>query len=358
MELQWLHRMPGGRLLWTDGESAYFARGMSYYRVDNGGKRLGRVVRVGSILEYLLSLFRLPRQLLRGGIHHLWPLQDGAALVVVRKRAYFVNATGRAALALRFPRGNKPAHKGVCVTPHGEVFLGEYALNFERKMPVTLYRSRDGGRTFAAIFEFAPGEVRHIHFLQWDPYTNCLWLGTGDADSECWIYRSQDGETWEKVGGGSQLWRAVGVSFRPEALFWGTDAGSDAGEHPNYVMRLDRTTLALTKVLEIQGPCHGNATLKDGTLLVSTGVEGGVNEKDHCAHLWASRDGDTWQEVVHFKKDRWPYLLQYGVIRFPQGLEQSDRIAFTCLGLAGCGETVLVANLRPAKADLVMTNQP
>ena len=146
MELQWLHRMPGGRLLWTDGESAYFARGMSYYRVDNGGKRLGRVVRVGSILEYLLSLFRLPRQLLRGGIHHLWPLQDGAALVVVRKRAYFVNATGRAALALRFPRGNKPAHKGVCVTPHGEVFLGEYALNFERKMPVTLYRSRDGGR--------------------------------------------------------------------------------------------------------------------------------------------------------------------------------------------------------------------
>jgi hypothetical protein len=57
-------------------------------------------------------------------------------------------------------------------------------------------------------------------------------LGTGDADPECRLLRSTDrGESWETVGSGSQLWRAVGITFRPDAVFWGTDAGSDAGGH-------------------------------------------------------------------------------------------------------------------------------
>ena len=171
-------------------------------------------------------------------------------------------------------------------------------------------------------------------------------MGTGDRDSECLLYKSTDsGDNWKQVGGGSQLWRAVGLAFRPEAVYWGTDAGWTAGTHPNYVMRLDRKTGELERVLEVQGPCHGNATLRDSTLLVSTGVERGENEKDGYAHLWASRDGITWEELIRFKKDIWFRILQFGVIRFPVGLENCDALVFTCMGLVGAGEAAFVARI-------------
>jgi hypothetical protein len=347
MRLEIQQRLPGHRLLWTDGVTSYLARGMSFFGLDPDNRITMPYYAIGNRREHLLAGFRLSRQLFRLGIHHLWPLRGGAFLVVAKKRIYRVTPDGLAEIVFRIPRGNKPAHKGVCVTPHGDVFLGEYALNGERCLPVTLYRSRDGGRVFTPVYEFAPGVVRHIHFVQWDPFAQCLWMGTGDHDHESGIYRSTDiGESWEQVGGGSQLWRAIGVAFRSEAIFWGTDAGSDAGVHPNYVMRLNRATWALDKVLEIQGPCHGSTVLKDRTLLVSTGVEGGANERDRYAHLWASRDGVSWQELIQYRKDYRPYIVQFGVIRFPNGLKANNRVAFTTLGLADDGETIVIGQLK------------
>ena len=43
--------------------------------------------------------------------------------------------------------------------------------------------------------------VRHIHFVNYDHYEKCLWLGTGDEDFECKLYRSIDngkymGNSW------------------------------------------------------------------------------------------------------------------------------------------------------------------
>ena len=347
MELEIERKFFDCRMLWMDGKTAYLARGMRFWGISAGFKHMGCEHTLGNRVERMLAWFRLTRQLFRVGVHHLWPLPGGGFLVVVRKRAYRIDSAGRAKIALRFPRGNKPARSGVCVTPDGSIFLGEYAQNLKRTMPVVLYRSDDSGRSFAPILAFGPGEVRHIHFIQWDPIGHCLWLGTGDADNESRLYRSTDnGMNWKKIGGGSQLWRAVGVSIRSDALYWGTDAGSDAGDQPNYVVRLDRKTMALKKVLKLQGPCHGNAMLKNGTLLVSTGVEGGQNEKDRYAHLWASRDGKCWEEVISFKKDPFPKILQFGVIRFPYGLDQRDQIIFTCLGLTGAGETTFVGRLK------------
>lgn len=348
MKLNIIKKISGSRILWTNGEKSFFARGMRFFETDKNGQWQDQQGVLGSFIERMLSSPRLTRQFLRFGIHHIWPLKKGGILVIVRKRIYRVDPSGNAKLVLRFPRGNKPAHKGVCITPDGDIFLGEYALNGKRNLPVLVYRSCDGARSFEAIHEFKAGEVRHIHFVQWDPWEGCLWMGTGDADNECLLFKSNDrGDFWQLVGGGSQLWRAVGLIFRPEALYWGTDAGSDAGDHPNYIIRFDRSTGKLEKVLEVQGPCHGNATLQDGTLLVSTGVEGGINEKDQCAHLWASRDGKGWHELIKYKKDRWPFILQFGVIRLPQGLDSSNIVVFTCLGLDvdGGGEVTCLAKI-------------
>jgi hypothetical protein len=318
---------------------------MRLYRRDAQGA-FHNIATPGSLSEMLISLHRLPRQLLRLGIHHAWPLKNQGTLAVIKKRAITLDSSGRQVSLYSIRRGNKPGHKGVCTTPDGTVFLAEYALNNDRSMPISLYRSLDNANSFHEIKEFPAGDIRHLHFVQYDPFSGWLWLGSGDTDKESRIYTSRDsGESWELIGEGSQKWRAICVSFTEDAVYWGTDAGSDAGTHPNWILRWDRKQASAEVVQELQGPCHGSASLCDGFLLVSTGVEGGVNEKDRNAHLWASKDGMHWEEVFSRTKDSLPFILQFGVMRFPPGLEAGNEIAFTCMGLKGEGEVTYFGKL-------------
>jgi len=293
----------------------------------------------------LLARVRVLRQALRLGIHHLWPASDGG-IIGLAKGVLIRLEPGRQHFRVvgRLRSGNKPASRGFCVLPDGRVYYGEYCLNMDRSQPIGVFLSRDHGRSYEMVYEFSAGKVRHIHFIQWDPWGKCLWMGTGDADAECLMLCSKDaGETWEQIGGGSQLWRAVGVVFAPEAVYWGTDAGMDAGRTPNYIMRWCRSSHRATPVREVQGPCHGNGGLGGGTVLISTGVERGVNEKDRCAHFWASRDGSVWEELGQWRKDPWPRIVQFGVIHFPPGEQTPSSFWFNCRGLVGHGETTIAA---------------
>lgn len=331
-----------GRALYVDKDIIWVAKGLSFYGIDFNGKRTTPKYKVGSTIEQFIGTFRLLRQLLRVGIHHLLPLVDGGFLVALKKRIIIMDKNGVIENIYTDFKGNKPAHRGMYVTPDGTIFFGEYTLNMDRKNTSSLFRSKDNGKTFECINKFQPSEIRHIHFIQWDPYDHCLWLGTGDRDAESKLYRSYDnGDTFELIGEGNQLWRAVGVSFTEDALYWGTDAGSDAGTHPNYVIRMDRQTKQLEKVLEVEGPCHGNAVVADGTVYVSTGVEGGENEKDRYAHLWMKKDED-FEHILKLKKDIFPHILQYGVMRFPSGMQSTNNAVFTTYGLIKYGEAVLV----------------
>lgn len=228
----------------------------------------------------------------------------------------------------------------------GQVYYGEYVPQVERVHPICVYRSDDDGRTFNEVHRFAAGEVRHLHFLQGDPYEPGVWVGTGDLGDECRILRSVDGcETFETIGRGSQQWRAVSVMFRPDAMYWGTDAGCDAGDEPNWIYRWDRATRRLEPIQEVQGPVHGSAQLADGTMLVSTGVEGGINERDDRAHLWASGNGLEREELRSWRKDLWPFRVHYGVIHFAHGQETSNVLCLNLRGLKGYGMTCLAGTI-------------
>lgn len=324
------------------------ARGHQAFGQSNEGLLTWRA-RVRAAWPYrLLAAFRPIRQGLRLGIHNLWPLPDGS-LVGVARKVVLKCAPGQSWFRIvnRLRWGNKPGFKGLCVDPQGFVYYAEYARNLDRRLPMALHRSEDGGETYRIVHEFPAGRVRHIHFVQWDPFAHCLWMGTGDADHECSLLRSTDhGEHWDLVGGGSQLWRAVGVVFTSEALYWGSDAGSDAGTETNWIVRYDRHTARARKVQELQGPCHGSGRLKDGTLLVSTGVEGGRNERDAYIHLWSSRDGESWEELAKWQKDWLPKCVQFGVLHFPHGLETSQRVHFTTLGLSKAGEAHYIGEVQ------------
>ncbi len=332
--------LPGGEVQWLDGAEALASRGYRLLAGDpaeSGWRTLGCLP--AGPAERLLSRVGPASRLLRLGVHSVWRLPSGTILAVLSGRVLRSTDGGNTfETTHRFAIGRKPAHGGFTAMPTGEVYYGDYVSTSERTDPITIRRSDDDGRTFHEVHRFEPGQVRHVHFIQADPHGPGLWVGTGDLGDECRILRSVDGcQTFETLGAGSQKWRAVSVVFRPDAVFWGTDAGRDAGDEPNRIYRWDRTTQQLESVQEIQGPAHGATQLADGTILVSTGVEGGQNEHDNRAHLWASRDGRQWQELASWQKDVWPFIVQFGVIHFPHGQETSNALCLNLRGLKGAG---------------------
>lgn len=333
-------KLLNGRALYTEQDKLWIAKGMFFWATDYAGNRVTKKYRVGGTMQRILSAFRLSRQLLREGLHHLLPLPNGDIFVTSKKKTYLVDKEGKIKSVFQGYLGNKPGHQGVCVTPNGTIFFGEYTLNPRRDHDTVLYRSQNGGRSFEAILRLSKTVVRHIHFVKYDPYENCVWLGTGDRDEECKLMRSfDDGETWETVGEGSQNWRAIGVCFTEEYLLWGTDAGSVPDQ--NRIICMNRKTFGLEILADVEGPCHGCGSFADGRVFISTGVEGGENEKDCFARLKSVSDLEI-KDVKLMKKDVFPLIVQYGVIRFPLGTENTDKVVFTAMGLKKGGEVVYV----------------
>ena len=332
-------KISNARALYTEKDKIWIAKGLRFFAVDFSGNKVGKTYKVGSFIFGI----RLLRQLLRKGIHHLLPLKDGNILVCLKKKVLILDKEGKTVNTFSGFNGNKPGHRGICVTPNGYVFFGEYALNGDRSLTINLYRSTDNGKTFNVIKSFAPGEIRHIHFIEWDKYAGCIWLGTGDYgkdNSECRLYRSFDfGDNFELVGRGSQNWRSIALCPAPDKVYWGTDAGSCRDD--NNFISLNRDTKELTVLEKLTGPCHGMCVTEKGSIYISTGVEGGENELDNKAKLYKYTGGKL-VKITEIKKDIFPLIVQYGVIRFPSGTENTDKVIYTTMGLKGCGETVFI----------------
>lgn len=332
-----------GKALYVTPDRIWVSRGMSFFAVNYNGKRISRRYSIGTWPERVLSSFRLSRQLFRIGLHHLLPLRSGNYLVTARRKTFIVAPNGNVLSVFQGYQGNKPGHQGVCVTPDGTIFFAEYILNPNRDKEVNLYRSTDNGMSFHIIKTWPAGDIRHLHFVKWDNYEKCLWLGSGDYGvngAENRLYKSQDnGETWVLVGQGGQDWRAIGVCFTEDSLLWGTDAGSCSD--PVHFVKMERKSYELKVLADFEGPCHGCASYKDGRSLFSTGVEGGENEKDRFSRLKEFKNGEI-VNLLKLKKDIWPFILQYGVMRFPLGTENCDRVVFTAMALKGYGESIII----------------
>jgi len=130
-------------------------------------------------------------------------------------------------------RGRGVMPHGVCRTPDGSVYYGEYATgDLGPGATIRIYRSPDGGAHWSIAHQFPPGSVRHVHSLQWDPYGRALWVTTGDRDAESRIGYSRDGArsfTW--IGQGSQRFRAVDLVFLPDRVLWGMDPAPAVPSH-------------------------------------------------------------------------------------------------------------------------------
>lgn len=259
----------------------------------------------------LLSRFLLTRRFLRAEITGFYVLDNGIELALAKKGIFRKKTGDKKFIKIcSIPRGSKPLN--LVIKSNDEIYFGEYFQNVE-KIPVHIYLLNIETGESKVVYTFDQGEINHIHGLFKDPYTNRIWVVTGDDDGECIMgYTEDDFKHFTIVFRGGQEYRCCQMFFYPDFIVYATDSQFI----PNVVKRVDRKTLEITPLQAVQG-----SVIKGGQAgsisFLSTTVEPSTVNTDKYAHLWVSKDGLHWEEKYKAKKDWMPAIMQFGTFEFP-----------------------------------------
>ncbi|MBI3675780.1 MAG: hypothetical protein HY243_04105 [Proteobacteria bacterium] len=297
----------------------------------------GRKFRIALPLDPLrrsVSAFRAPRRLLRTDKANALFVEDAKAVVIL-----YLGNMYRWSPEMASPvrtgtlrQSRNALHQGVAILNETDIFFGEYCANPGRTS-VPVWGSRDAGRSWNVVHEFPAGSIMHIHGVYADPFSDALWIPTGDFKNECYLYRAdRDFKNVERFGDGTQVWRTVALLFERERISWVMDTQLERSR----LVHMDRATGALEQGREFPGPGWYVKTLEDGVSLLQTTCEPGAGVATTYAHLYASRDNDTWSEIARFEKDGLPMpYFKFGALGFADGPQSSQRFALFGEALRG-----------------------
>ncbi len=130
-----------------------------------------------------------------------------------------------------------------------------------------------------------------------------------------------------KIGGGSQAWRAVSLLQTDGCLIW----GSDSEDEQNYIYRYDLSKKKLTKLFLIPGPAYYSTIDKKSIFYIGTTVE---DRGRHKACIYRSVDGTQWEQLRYFRKDIWhSKYFGYGTVEFITGQNNLEKLFINKKGL-------------------------
>jgi len=319
-----------GKALYREGEALYIARGYTIYKSTNNGEQWEIDGKIEDRKYTLLSRFsRLLNRLLRIEVSSMVILDDGTR-VLSAKKGIFVARPGskRYLKTFHISRGNKPMN--IALDGEGHLYFGEYFLNGrfweKEREEVHIYRSEDNGRSWSSCYTFPKNVIRHIHGIFYDPFTDRLWVTTGDRDSECMIASTTDGfKTLEILKSGSQRYRAVTLLFYKDHIIYGTDTEHET----NYIYSIDRKSGDEHRLSALPGSVL-MATQNGEDAVLSTAVEPSEVNSDPYASVWYSKDGLEWEEIYRARKDQYSMrYFQYGRITFPHAAVSKNDIIFS-----------------------------
>lgn len=326
---------------YTNSSEIWASSGLSIYLSQNEDFTFKNVINVpGSLIFRLLGNLRFTSRALRLGIRNLRKFKNGTVLVVANRNLYRFS-DGQIKITYSFSKGLSPLREGWCEDDNGNYYLAEYFLNNKRNFSSELLKSTDDGESWQVIHSIP--NIRHIHCVQYDPYSHKIYIGTGDNDNESSILYSGDGgNSWEVLGDGDQLYRTVSLLFTENYIYW----GGDAPTRQNYIVRYNRKTKNIEKLVAVNGTVFSSIMLENGTIFFSTTDEGNSEGRnptaDRKCYLWATTDGTHWNNVMQWNKDFWPYFMGYGKILLPHG-QSGNILYFTPVCLKGANNTLVKA---------------
>jgi len=271
----------------------------------------------------ILNYIELYNRALREGIHNFYKINDEIDAVVLKGEILFFR-NKKLLNRLIIEKGSKPLRNEI-IFKDDKIIYSEYFGNKDRE-PIYVYEYDFFNNKRNILYAF--NNIRHIHFIQQDNENNDIaYIGTGDLDDECGIFRfNTRTKTIEKIGGNSQLWRAVSVLQKDNYLIW----GMDSPDIQPYIVRYNLDNKNLEKLKKIAGPAHYSTIDKEGNMYIATAVE---KRKEHKAVIYKSNNGTIWKEYKEYKKDI--FHLKYfgfGIIEF---MNNQDKVKELFINLKG-----------------------
>ena len=327
---------------------------------EDGGRTFERRGQLPKKEEGLLSrvadwVARLkPVRLIRRneGPENLVVLESGTVLVFWDRIYRSVDGGNSFTVAADFSRdqlvqpfGN---NEGIAVGPDG-VYFGEYT-SVARPHAIRIVAGTNDGQDWNVVYTFPPGDIFHVHSIAYDRFRKRYWICTGDNDDESRILYSEDGfRTLQKLGGGSQAWRAVSVMITPDSLVWGSDNDRDGARIYRWRFPVDQ----LEELATIGKPSYSSAVLADGSLVLSTAYEPAsayvrAFQPTPSTDLWLSEDGSRWRQILSLPYERHETPSSgpsRASIAFPNGAPLKQLI-FMPQSTAGDDFDVLIADRR------------
>jgi len=223
----------------------------------------------------------------------------------------------------------------------GRILCGEYWSNNSRR-GVRVLASADKGKSYESVFEFKPGEIRHIHSISEDEYDGCFWVFAGDHNKEPGIGRlSKDLKNFEWLVKGEQKYRATGAFIFKDKIIYGTDTEKDF----NGIYGVNKSNGKTEKLCDIPGSAIFSGRFGKW-YAISTGVEYFEKYKTTDATLWMSKDSLDWEEVYKAPKDLWSIkYFQFGALVLPTGQWDRDELVFSGRAVRKFDNSVCIAEI-------------
>lgn len=152
------------------------------------------------------------------------------------------------------------SHHSIDASPNKDytervVMFAEYGADINIT-ELNIWRTADRGATWTSVLKqrgnngvMYSGEIRHFHCIQIDPHTGDWWAGSGDGDTQCKIWRSQDdGLTWTVLFQGSQRERTCSFVFEKDYIYYGMDSTNKTHPEDIKIIRIKRSDLSRTDV--------------------------------------------------------------------------------------------------------------
>lgn len=321
---------PGMRVLAWDADVLYASRGYTLLKTRCAGEHFHWSPVATYKPEWwrkITSQSRLGYRLMRDGFHALAVHPNGNLIAAVPGAiATLGKGESEFRVAHRLLRGTRPLH--ICMAPDGRVYWGEYFDNAPRD-EVHIYASGDGGVQWHVAYTFPRSCIRHVHNIIYDRWAKCLWIFTGDYGRECKILRaSLDLSSMDEVLAGNQQARAVAVVVDESGLFF----ASDTPLEPNHMYHLERNG-RLQRCAGLSSSSIYGCRTRVG-MFFSTMVEPSASNPSRDVSLYGSADGERWETLMHWRKDRWPMkYFQYGNGLLPDGENATAFLAITTIAV-------------------------
>lgn len=292
--------------------------------------------------ERSLSRINILHRLLRLGIRTALQINDEIVILMVKNLIYEFNIfTYQITRGHEFGIGIRALNFSQITDINGfndMVVFGGYLSNPDKKQ-VHVYKRCQVDK-WEIVYTFKEGKINHIHNIIPDKENNCVWILTGDFVNSAAIWKATNNfKKVEYILGNDQKYRScVGFPVKSGLLY-----ATDSPFTDNSIRFLSEKNGAWVseKIKDIAGSCIYGCQVKD-QFVFSTAVEGdgrksgilnlifdtkkGRGIKDRYSHLYTGNLEKSFNEVYRSKKDNFPFILQFGVLKFPKGYNGTEYI--------------------------------